>query len=358
MSLQKYVINDSIDIPKKDWQELKDRYKQQELVDALNSLVEENNIEFRLRGATLDRCRNDYETLKEFDTSILLTKEEWKSKFEYRYALNKVYISKTSIGKNASNYFMQEERHKVSSHNKSSIHNAWYDKKLRTQTFNALFTMKRTHVNNSTILQTAECKHYLPSAFRPTAAKTIYDLCKAKRILDMSAGWGDRLVASCGREYLGFDPNTKLQSKYEQIIQTHNLNAEIQPTPFEDSNLPDNFFDVMFSSPPYFACELYSDEDTQSCNRYKTVNTWLNNFLFKSIDKIYYSLTTGGTLAINISDINIKGKRQFICDKMNDYIGGKGFTYLGCIGLQLSKLPNTQSKTTTIFGEPIWIWRK
>jgi hypothetical protein len=69
-------------------------------------------------------------------------------------------------------------------------------------------------------------------------------------------------------------------------------------------------------------------------------------------------LKKNGIIAINISDINIKGKRQYICDKMNDYIFSLGSEYVGCYGLQLSKLPNTQAESNIPFCEPIWIWRK
>lgn len=357
MKLDKYLISGEINIPTKEWQELKKEYTKEELIEALNTLVEENNIEFFVRNLSEEDAFNDYQELLNFDTKKILISEEWFSKFEYRYPKTRGYIAKTSKGKNASNFFMQKERHKVGSHNKKSLFDAWNDEKSRTQTFRALFTLNRSHVNNSTILQTAECKHYLPSAFRPTAAKAIYDITKAQRILDMSSGWGDRLVASCGREYLGFDPNSSLTDKYKQIIKTYNLNAEVRCVPFEESVIPNNYFDVMFSSPPYFQCEQYAKEETQSCMRYLTIESWLNNFLFKSIDIIYDSLITGGYLVLNISDINIKSKRQYICDKMNDYIKDKKMKYIGCIGLQLSKLPNT-TENSGIFGEPVWIWKK
>jgi hypothetical protein len=345
------------DIDKKTWENIKKNHSREDIIQAMNCCVKIDNLQFQTRNITVEKSKKDYKRLKEFDTTTLIQFGKFDMKFDYKYPKSNVYISKTSIGKDASNYFMQLARHKVSSHNKSSIYDAWYDEKCRLQTFNALFTMKRTHVNNSTIMQTAECKHYLPSAFRPTAVKTIYDFFGANKILDMSSGWGDRLVASCGREYVGFDPNTNIFDNYKKIINTHNLNATVELLPFEDSSLPDSYFDIMFSSPPYFSCEKYSEDDTQSCNRYKTTDDWLNLFMFKSIDKIIKALKYGGIIALNISDVNIRGKRIYLCDKINDYISSLNLTYIGCYGLQLSKLPNTNAGDG-IFCEPVWIWKK
>ena len=58
---------------------------------------------------------------------------------------------------------------------------------------------------------------YIATQFKPNVAKTIYQLTNAKRVLDTSCGWGDRLVAFClGRaeEYIGCDPNP---NTYENI---------------------------------------------------------------------------------------------------------------------------------------------
>ena len=43
----------------------------------------------------------------------------------------------------------------------------------------------------------------------------------------------------------------------------------------------ENHFDTIFTSPPYFNVEKYSDEDTQSYVRYKNIDSWNKNFLHK-----------------------------------------------------------------------------
>jgi len=358
LELDQYFLNGEINISNSDWKLIKQQYGKCEIVESLNDLVTRHSIELPKREISIEKCKTDYRKLVDFDTSNLISYQKWWSKFDYEYPLSDIVIKRTTKCKDASNYFMQRSRHMVGSNKRLSIYRAWQDPEKRKKIFNSLFSMGRTHVNKATILQSAECKYYLPSAFKPTAAKAIYDLFPSNKILDMCAGWGDRLVASCGKEYHGFDPNKNIYNSYYEIISTHNLNASVQCLAFEDSNIQSNYYDIMFTSPPYFRAELYSQDAQQSCNRYPNINNWIDGFLFRSIDKTYDSLKTGGTMAINISDINLNKKRVEMCDIMNDYLKSKNMRYLGCYGLQLSKLPNTGKELDKIFAEPIWIWRK
>ena len=61
--------------------------------------------------------------------------------------------------------------------------------------------------------------------FKATLAASVYDLFLRnkphKRVLDISAGWGDRLLAALSKNletYLAYDPNTALQSGYKEMI--------------------------------------------------------------------------------------------------------------------------------------------
>ena len=45
-------------------------------------------------------------------------------------------------------------------------------------------------------------------------------------------------------------------------------------------------FDFIFTSPPYFNTEIYTDDPTQSSSRYPEFNDWLENFLFKTLTKV------------------------------------------------------------------------
>lgn len=57
--------------------------------------------------------------------------------------------------------------------------------------------------------------------FRITVALTILEIFSPKKWLDISAGWGDRLLAAIGYgvdRYFSADPNPCLTDKYKEII--------------------------------------------------------------------------------------------------------------------------------------------
>ena len=56
------------------------------------------------------------------------------------------------------------------------------------------------------------------------------------------------------------------------------------------------YFDLVFTSPPYFSVERYSHDDTQSWVRYKNIDMWNEQFLHKTLDKIIPTVKKGGLL--------------------------------------------------------------
>ena len=166
------------------------------------------------------------------------------------------------------------------------------------------------------------------------------------------------------RRYVGIDPNTKLREGYRRQIETYSSlvdekkDANIITAPAEDVLLLDNMFDMVFTSPPYFNIEKYCDEETQSYKRYRNIDAWLNNFLFKAIKNAWDALQKGGYMLINISDVYSGHQVQNICDPMNDFIARLGGTYHGYTGMKMSKRPNSKASASGIFVEPIWVWQK
>ena len=66
---------------------------------------------------------------------------------------------------------------------------------------------------------------YIATQFKPNVAKTIYQMTNAKRVLDTSCGWGDRLAgffASDAEEYIGCDPNPNTYKRYMEQIKMYN----------------------------------------------------------------------------------------------------------------------------------------
>ena len=75
------------------------------------------------------------------------------------------------------------------------------------------------------------------------------------------------------------------------------------PKPAEEALLDLNYEpDLVFTSPPYFIIERYSKDSTQSWQRYKKIDSWLNNFLFVTIDRAWPLLMKGGNYVMYIED--------------------------------------------------------
>jgi len=116
--------------------------------------------------------------------------------------------------------------------------------------------------------------------------------------------------------------------------------------------LTDVKVDFVFTSPPYFDIERYSEEDTQSWKRYPTTDKWLEGFLFPMLSKSWGCLAEGGRIAINIAD----KKGEDICTPMLRYMESLGATYEGVVGYKLNK--RNGIGLTDTFCEPVWVWSK
>jgi len=196
-----------------------------------------------------------------------------------------------------------------------------------------------------------------PSLFKLSWAKGLIEIILGSKlyyqrchILDMSAGWGDRLLAAicCNCDYLGFDPNEQLKSGHQAIINSFGnpQSHQVIYQPFENAILPDDHFDLILTSPPFFHLEIYSNDINQSSVKFKSFNEWLTGFLFESLRKSWSALKDGGYLAIYMADYS----HYKICEPMNLFIEQvlPGSSWEGIIGLSGSK-----EKTS-----PVWVWQK
>jgi hypothetical protein len=160
----------------------------------------------------------------------------------------------------------------------------------------------------------------------------------------MSSGWGDRLIAAIAYgegvdvKYSGFDPNSSLKYKYTDIVnklapENKRGNFKVRTEPFESANLKDiKDVDLFFSSPPYFDFEVYTNEETQSINNYKTYPDWLVKFLFKSIKNAFSVIVKDGYFVMHITDTgNMRNVCELIKLYIEEYLQG---SYIGCIFTQ------------------------
>ena len=111
------------------------------------------------------------------------------------------------------------------------------------------------------------------SFLRPSLAKFVIEKLRGSRVLDFSAGWGDRLVGAAAAKtvlsYQAFDPNTDLIAGHTAIIERlvdepRRKNFSVIYEPAQHVELPyGRTYDLIFTSPPFFDLEIYTDKARQ-----------------------------------------------------------------------------------------------
>ena len=359
-----YIKDNQINISKQEWLDLNSRKSKDEIKKMLSDLIEDNNLPLPYAEISLEDAIKDFNKLKETDCSSLIQEKEFFTRYEYNRHLVPIIINQSNVGNKSSNYFHQRSRWLCDSINAPSPYRTWATEKFRLTLFNALWTLKFEEINNNKLRSAIGLRKYIASQFRPSAAKAIYQWTNAKSVLDFSSGWGDRLSGfmACDHteRYVGIDPNARLFEGYQKQIDMFGTGKEIQMVNDCAENLeytPEQF-DLVFTSPPYFDIERYTQETNQSWKKYKKLDNWLNSFLFDVLGKAVDSLKKDGKMLINISDVYAHHTINKICNPMCDFIESLGMKYEGCIGLRLSKRPRSKSAKDGIYGEPVWIFSK
>lgn len=150
------------------------------------------------------------------------------------------------------------------------------------------------------------------SNFRPTLARAIIDRFSPAEgtVVDFAAGYGGRLVGclTLDRRYVGIEP---CKEQVDGLRETIRVLMDVRPTGADAEIrqgcaeevlpcLPDRFADLVFSSPPYYDWERYSQEPTQSFVRYPSYTLWLKGFLGCVIRESRRILKRGGRLILNL----------------------------------------------------------
>jgi hypothetical protein len=241
--------------------------------------------------------------------------------------------------------------------------------------------------------------------FPPLSAKYIYERFTNHiknqdtiNIYDPCAGWGGRLMGAISIDdrnihYIGNDPNTENFiedlgiTRYEYLADFYNTRVTGAANPFwghkntldifqigsEEIHLNERFkkykgkLDFVFTSPPYFDRERYSNDDTQSYKKFNTYEKWRDGFLKPTLTTAYEWLRNDRYILWNIADIRI-GKDSYTLEQDSiDILTKLGCKYQGKIKLGMTgKFGPIQAGTknsTLLDGvlikyEPIFVFYK
>ena len=215
--------------------------------------------------------------------------------------------------------------------------------------------------------------------FPPLTAKLLYETFlrhvdhATVNVWDPSSGWAGRLVGamSYNRQlpdggmqrfnYIGTDPNPafyKDGTSVYRVIADHYNDVRIGHSLFEEPHdshvyqLGSELFhttphfqqlrekgDLVFTSPPYFNREAYSEDENQSYKKFSSYESWRDGFLRPTLQNAYDFLNHERYLLWNIADLKV-GKKYLPLEQDSIRIAEElGFVYKETVLMALMNMP-------------------
>jgi hypothetical protein len=406
---QFYNMEPYLEINEEQWETIKDMYSKDEVKEKLADLCMTYPLPYQTEKYTEDDCRKDYFKLKGIRwNELLIEGKKWfprkgrESKYPLTYEGKHLLFKRYNVGNLSSNWWQEQNRWSICSSGYPGPARTWRTRAFMISLMGAAFSLKLDKIGKNELRLMISLRKYIASQHKPNVTKTLTEYLGSKTILDFSMGWGDRLAGAFSSEtvehYVGIDPRkenhpiyeqqrdfyTKHTSFFENPTKTNFHQAAAEDFDYSEYN---DYFDLVFTSPPYFNVERYGHDDNQSWVRYKSIDAWNEHFLHKALEKIIPTLKKGGKMAINIADVFTSGGGggkdwKEITNPMGDFLISKGLTYKGCIGMEMAKRPNSGGAGTVkktehnekqyseevlklseetvdkTFCEPIWIFEK
>lgn len=210
--------------------------------------------------------------------------------------------------------------------------------------------------------------------FPPMTAKYLYErFTEGKtnvKIYDPSSGWGGRILGAMSVRdnrtihYIGTDPNPDNffgdgSSKYSHVADFYNTKTYRSNPFFSSTNTYEIYqlgseviqfnedfqkhrgdIDLVFTSPPYFNREAYSEDENQSYKKYgSTYESWRDGFLRPTLETAVEWLKPGGYLLWNIADILVKGEYLPLEEDSKDILLDRGMVYRYTLKMALEGMP-------------------
>jgi len=213
-----------------------------------------------------------------------------------------------------------------------------------------------------------------PTNFPAAVAKTIYtygtEAIKSKKpivIYDPSLGFGGRLLGALSLvdrdiTFLGCDPNTLnvrkddsiryavLEQVFKSVIKERterNFRSQYFLCGSEDVHTVPEFqaykgkVDLVFTSPPYFDAEIYSDDASQSSIKFASYERWREHFLARTLQTAAEWLARDRYLIINIARMG-NGKQFYPLEEETKQIcRALGLRYVETKKMLLSHSPGS-----------------
>lgn len=216
-----------------------------------------------------------------------------------------------------------------------------------------------------------------PAVNFPTlTAKYLYERytehCKDSKLViyDPSSGWGGRILgAMCVSDdrtvhYIGTDPNSENfpedhpYGKYGKLADFYNTKTYRGNSFFSSPNTYEVFMlgsetigdfegfskykgmvDLVFTSPPYFNREAYSEDETQSYKKFSSYESWRDGFLYPTLKTCVDVLKPDRYLLWNIADLLIKGEYLPLEEDSKKILESLGMKYKYTLKMAMESMP-------------------
>jgi len=208
--------------------------------------------------------------------------------------------------------------------------------------------------------------------YKSVIAKFIYDkYCPIDgKILDPCSGYSGRLLGCIASNrnlfYHGIDPNGNAASGNMEMASFFSTQYDVleervykykfrQDIGMAEEVMPEikEEYDLVFTSPPYFELEIYSEEMSQSCNRYDEYQKWLEKFLWVMVDESKRILKKDGRLILNIKNT----EKYKIADDLCEYCK-RDWEIDKTYYMRLANNEFNRKGEKMHHVEPIFIWKK
>jgi hypothetical protein len=322
---------------------------------------------------------DEYDKLLNFDINSILVPESKE-------------LTQNNTGLNSANCFHPHKYHVKCKEYRAPYENFINKERFRSILFKVMkfrgSPFNRTHVRNFMGIYSGTQS---VSNFRPTVARYIYEkYCpRGGKVLDPSLGYSGRLLGALSSpisHYEGCDPCVasfnggqnllkmieKIEAKRNKLscfmddceLKTRLPKTILHNIPFEEYEGTNDFYDVVFTSPPYADTERYSDEDTQSWKKFPKYDLWVEGFLRPLITTSYRVLKKGGYLILNIygkigkyclEEDTIRIAKEVFGHDVNDTIYLQMSKMIGI--KERGQIENRNNRADKKI-EPIFIWQK
>jgi hypothetical protein len=158
--------------------------------------------------------------------------------------------------------------------------------------------------------------------------------------------------------YIGTDPNSENwfgqgSSKYHNLANFYNTKTYRGNSFFSDTHTfemhqygsedigkhIDRKVDLVFTSPPYFNREAYSNDPTQSYKKFSNYESWRDGFLRPTLETCVKWLKNDRYILWNIADIQVAGKYLPLEKDSRDILESLGMKYVETMKMAMEGMP-------------------